>query len=532
MMLPLFACVKNGDDGKKPSATPDIMAWAFHSFDKTIVSTKPQGTLKTDYTVYLAKGETEGCQVAIYSNKDLTNVTFGMNKDASDATEAITAAMFSMDKTHTIKRKQYTDALIPYYGRRLQVEAGVALPFMVEFTTTKDTPAGEYKYVYEAKDKDKKVIATFNITVHVWDIVLPEEKTFQTSVGLSSYWVAHAKGDYAEWYEACLQHNMSPYEIPVDILSDEADAYLSDPRMTSFVVPIPEKEDGSVDEAKLVQYYNKLKTNKTWFDKAILFPIDEPRTTEHLAELRQWQELLGRLCPGIDIIAPFYTNIQLGANKDQTDDMTDYTTLWCPKLCLWDDSQSYKSLNYKPDKTFEERMNEQISEGDRMWSYVCNSPDDPYAQMFIDTVGANQRLMFWQFWQRDIDGFLYWCVVYYGYEEGPNPTGKVTMQNPWKTVNTKITSNLGTIYGCGFLFYPGYDVGYGGAVPSIRAKIFRDGCEDVELLNLAEKYLGKEWVQTKTKEGTPTLTEFASGDKYAALRIEIGNALEAALKNN
>jgi hypothetical protein len=154
--------------------------------------------------------------------------------------------------------------------------------------------------------------------------------------------------------------------------------------------------------------------------------------------------------------------------------------------------------------------------------------------MFIDTEGANQRLMFWQMYQRDINGFLYWCVNYYGYKEGPHPPEGTTvhMQDPWKTVNTKIPNDLGkVIYGCGFLFYPGSDVGVSGAVPSIRAKIVRDGCDDIELLYLAEKYLGASWLKDKTREGTPDLTTFVKGDKFEELRIEIGNALEAAMKN-
>jgi hypothetical protein len=67
-------------------------------------------------------------------------------------------------------------------------------------------------------------------------------------------------------------------------------------------------------------------------------------------------------------------------------------------------------------------------------------------------------------------------------------------------------------------------------VPSIRAKIVRDGVDDIELFYLAEKYLGKDWLMEKTKEGTPTLTEYTSGDNFIKLRIEIGNALEAAMK--
>ena len=534
-LLSIVACNK-GDENKKPAKPANIIAFATHSYDKYIANIKPKGDFSTDYTVYMLKGETEGCQLAIYSDQAVKKVEF---VTVSGENEHLTTEIFSMDRTHAIKRKAYLDSTMPYGKKDVALEKSKVLPFIVEFKTTADTPAGEYKYVFSINDASGKKsvpMATYTVTVHVWDIVLPEEKTFATAGGLGHGWVSHFKGTYKDWYETALQHNISSYDIPVDILSDEADAYLNDPRMTSFQMPIPKNEDKSINEEKLLQYYEKIKSNPVWLSKAYFYPIDEPREVEHLQELRQWEETLGRLCPGIDVCAPFYTNIQLGDNKDQTEDMMDYTTLWCPKLCLWDDSQSYdKYLSYKPEKTFHERMDEQIAEGDRMWSYVCNAPDDPYAQMFIDTEGANQRLMFWQFWQRDIDGFLYWSINYYGYKEGPNAFDQgiknPTMQNPWKTVNTKIPSDKGTIYGCGFLFYPGQDVGYGGAVPSIRAKIVRDGCDDIELLNLAEQYLGKEWLLEKTYKATPSLTEFVDADKFAAFRIEIGNALEAALKN-
>ncbi|MBO5039612.1 MAG: DUF4091 domain-containing protein [Clostridia bacterium] len=530
------------DGGKKPAGNGDsgsanLKSWAFHSFEKTIVNVAPKGTLKTEYTVYLAKGETEGCQVAVYSDKEIKNVSLTLK---SGETELIKPAMFSMNETHKISRKQYTDALIPYYGKRLTVEKKVILPFMIEFTTDENTPAGEYKYVYELVDKSKNVLATYNITVHVWDFELPKEKTFATAVGLGTGWISHFKsGSYEQWYNTVLEHNMSSYQLPYDILDEKANAYMDDPRVTSFEIWIEKNEDGSIKDGeieRITKIYNKLKTNKKWLDKAFFYPLDEPRTPEQLEELKQWEKLLTKHFPEIEICAPYYTNIQVGAGRDQTDEMEAYTDLWCPKLCLWDDVKSYDEfLDYQPSKSFEQRMNEQIAKGDRMWSYVCNDPDDPYSQMFIDTEGVNQRLLFWQMYQRDIEGFLYWAVNFYGYKEGPRPfengIKNPTIQNPWETTNTKITNGDGlTIYGCGFLFYPGAEIGYGGAVPSIRAKIVRDGVDDIEMFYLAEKYLDKDWIMEKTREGTPTLTTYSSSDKYASLRIEIGNALEAAMK--
>ncbi len=518
------ACGKTEKSDKKPyiedEKPANIKAWAFHSFEKTVVNATPQGTLKTDYTVYITKGETEGCQVAVYSDAKVKDVTFCQTSADVDNIET---TVYEMSRTHSISGKKYTDALVPYEGGKLTLERRRALPFMVEFKTNENTVAGEYKYTYELRNSKGEVLASFEITVHVWDITLPADKTFVTAAGLSNEGIYYHGGFYEGWYNTVLEHNLSPYTLPYDILDDRADAYMSDPRVTSFMINVTHS---GITEDKLLKIYEKLKTNPVWLEKAYFYPLDEPRTKEHLAQLRNWEKRLTALCPEIEICAPYYTNIQLGEGRDQTDDMEEYTDLWCPKLCLWDDARSYdKFLDYKPEKSFHERMNDQIAKGDRMWTYVCNSPDDPYAQLFIDTKGVNQRLMFWQMYQRDIEGFLYWSVNSYG-------TSKYGVrQDPWKNTNTGIPGeNNVTIYGCGFLFYPGRDVGLLNCVPSIRAKIVRDGVDDVELFYLAEKYLGKEWLLEKTKEGTPSLTEYTDSDSFVALRIEIGNALEAALK--
>ncbi len=533
MVLPLASC----GGGKKPSGgdneSANVKAWAFHSFEKTIVNIAPKGSFKTDYTVYLSKGESEGCQVAVYSDKPIENAT--LTKKSGEA-ENIEVSVYSMNRTHKIVKKYYTDSLIPYSGKAIDVEAKTILPFMIEFKTNENTEAGEHKYVYEFKDEKGKVLATYNITVHVWDFELPKEKTFATSANIRSDFIAHFgvynEETYKAWYDMLLDHNMSAYRLPYDIFDPRAEEYMSDPRVTSFIVTIPTDKDYNILEDELEKVRSRLKENPEWLKKAFFLPLDEPHTVEQLAELREWERQLTALCPEIEIMAPYYTNIQVGAGRDQTDDMAEYTDLWCPKLCLWDDAESYgEFLDYTPSKTFHERMNEQIEKGDRMWSYVCNDPDDPYAQLFIDTEGVNQRLMFWQMYQRDVEGFLYWAVNYYGYKAGSDSEDDKTPYNPWETVNNKMTDGDGRpVYGEGWLFYPGNEVRAGLAVSSIRAKIVRDGIDDIELFYLAEKYLDKDWIVEKTKEGTPTLTSYSTSDKFAALRIEIGNALEEALK--
>ncbi|MBQ7779464.1 MAG: DUF4091 domain-containing protein [Clostridia bacterium] len=524
-VLSLASCGGGKKDSDNEEEVPvNMKAWTMHSFEKTVVNAAPTGDMSTEYTVYLAKGETEGCQVAVYSDTEIKNVSL---RRKSGETDLIKPATFSMDKTQKVGKKQYTDALIPYGGKRLTVEPKVILPFMIEFTTDENTPAGDYEYVYELKDKDNNVYATFNITVHVWDFEIPKEKTFATAIGLHHKFIGYYKGTYKDWYDTLLDHNMSAVNLPYDILDPRADAYMSDPRVTSFRLPYPENEDGTINEEKLLEYYNKLLTNAVWLKKAYLYPLDEPHTEEQLAELKEWEKKFRELCPKLEIVSPFYTNIQIGTEKrDQTDFMEEFTDLWCPKLCLWDDERSYGDfLNYTPSKTFHERMDEQIAKGDRMWAYVCNDPNNPYAQLFLDTDGVVQRLMFWQIYQRDIKGFLYWSSCWYATDNDGN------IQDPWENAKSIVDGDGKIIYGEGWFLYPGSPVGYGGACPSIRAKIIRDGIDDIEMFYLAEKYLDKEWIVEKTKEGTPTLTEYTNSDKYASLRIEIGNALEAAINN-
>ncbi|MBO5039606.1 MAG: DUF4091 domain-containing protein [Clostridia bacterium] len=531
--LSLASCGGSNKPTGGDNKPANFKAWAFHSFEKTVVNIAPKGALNTDYTVYLCKGESEGCQVAVYSDKAIENATLTKKSGGADNIEV---SVYSMNRTHKIVKKYYTDSLIPYKGKAIDVEARVILPFMIEFKTNENTEAGEYKYVYEFKDESGKVLATYNITVHVWEFELPKEKTFATSANIRSDFIAHFgvynEETYAAWYEMLLDHNMSAYRIPYGIFDPRGEKYMSDPRVTSFIVSIPTDKDNNILVDELAKIRARLKENPEWLKKAFFLPLDEPHTVEQLAKLREWEKQLTALCPEIEIMAPYYTNIQIGEGRDQTDDMAEYTDLWCPKLCLWDDAESYgEFLDYTPSKSFEERMNEQIAKGDRMWSYVCNDPDDPYAQLFIDTDGVNQRLMFWQMYQRDVEGFLYWAVNYYGYKSNSDSEDDVTPYNPWEISNPNMTDGDGRrVYGDGYLFYPGSEVRAGLACSSIRAKIVRDGIDDIELFYLAEKYLDKDWIVNKTKEGTPTLTSYSTSDKFAALRIEIGNALEEAMK--
>lgn len=495
-----------------------MKTWITHGFDKIIVDLPASDELKKEFALYLTKGGEGGCQIVANSDAD------GKIQLKVKRCDGVSVKLYSEHITHEINGHKHTDCIIPYEGELLDIKGGISLPFYLDF---KAENAGDYTASFELVDGNGAVVETFTVAIHVWSFALPENKTFQTAGHTTDYYIQRfdpeLKGEaYKVYYDLLLEHGVSSYNLPYNILDTRADEYMSDPRVTSFVVGIGEIEKMSDEE--ILKYYNKLKTNPVWMKKAIIYPLDEPSSPEQVKEYLAFAERFARLCPGMSRVSPFYTNVQMGEEKDQVDEMAPVTNHWCPKLCLWDDARSYERfLNYTPEKSFWTRMDEFKARGDRMWTYVCNAPISPYAQFFIDTPGVMQRAMFWQIYERDIDGFLYWSTNYWGYYAGD--------VDPWENVCNGVYGEDAPVYGEGFLLYPGTGIGKPGPIPTIRLKIFRDSVNDIEMFNLAGEYLGRDWVKERINKATPSLTEFASNDVLASVRKEIGDALEKAISN-
>ena len=73
------------------------------------------------------------------------------------------------------------------------------------------------------------------------------------------------------YYEFLLDHRISPYDIPADLMSKEAVAYLEDPRMTSYRIPY------LANDNKLKALVGHLIAGG-WFAKGYFYDIDEPVT--------------------------------------------------------------------------------------------------------------------------------------------------------------------------------------------------------------------------------------------------------------
>ena len=112
-------------------------------------------------------------------------------------------------------------------------------------------------------------------------------------------------------------------------------------------------------------------------------------------------------------------------------------------------------------------LKERQKAGDEIWAYVCISAQNPYLNCWgIDYPGIEQRMLYWQLYQHDITGFLYWATTYWPVD-------------PWKDPLTYPGGNSD-----GSMIYPGET----GPINSIRWELTRDGIEDYDMMTLlAEK---------------------------------------------
>ncbi len=495
--------------------TYDMNVWIANGFDKITDDMKmPEGASQT-VDIYMAKNESEGCQIALRAPERIT----GISMECTDAPEnAPTVAIFREQTVRT--GDVYTpDALAPFSGK-LTMRSNTTQVLYLDFSASKDAAAGVYPYTFTVF-AGESAIAACTVNVHVWDFALPDAVSCETAVGLYKAPISQmhngVEGEaldalYKAYYDTMLSYKVCAYDLPYDILDDRADAYMSDPRVTSFRVPIWEEDD-----ARLASTYEKLCSNPTWLAKAYFYPLDEPTSKDMLNTLADLCVRLQSIAPKIRICTPFFKNIDYDKDTDQITFMTGKTTLWCPKSYMYITSNIYSPAQLLKYPKFDERMAERKAAGDDVWWYVCWEPGDPYNNLFVDQKGVQHRILFWQQFAYHVDGFLYWGANYWG-----------NVADPWASMVT--VPELSTeVYGDGSLLYNGSHVGLEDACPSLRLIAVRDGVDDFEMLRMAEETFGRDWVDEKIAKVTPSLTNYSKNStNFETIRREIGEALSGS----
>ena len=497
-----------------------MISWISNGYDKIIANGDVPKKPSDSHTVYMAKGESEGCQISLRSPEDMAGVTVEIS-----VPEGLTASA-GIEKTQRIAGKRWPDGLLPLDKvKSFDLKSGETSTVYIKFTSSGSTPAGDHKCTVTVKDGSGEAIATAGITVHVWDFELDDEDSIECWIPV--VWEALAKeygfGDlragalteedmerlrviYKLYYDMLLDYGICGGDLPYDILDDRADEYLNDPRVRVFTIG-----SGEVDEETLRARYNKIKDNPEWLAKAVYYSLDEPTTRDMLDELASRSAAVRRIAPGVKTISSFYDNLTYDGTTDATGFLQEQLDIIVPKLCLFERVGGLES--------YKKRFQAYKAAGNKVYTYVCWEPWKPFLNVFVNEEGIDHRALFWQIYDCGADGFLYWAANQW-YDLDVNPWN--SMQTiPWLTRD---------IYGDGSFMYPGNKFGFDDPCSSLRLEAVRDGLEDNTLLRMAKKHLSSSWLDKEIDKVTksPTISTTDSG-VFDTVRINIGNALEKAL---
>ena len=497
-----------------------VPSWSF--YDATAKVLRTQALEKTrDYTMYLAKNEREYCQLALQLRTERGKMRVSctdFTNEAGDTLPATFCEEYYLKTSGNTVDGAYPEQLIPVNGgKEFDMLAATNYVFYIGVRTDADSVPGDYtatvSLVNQNAPDNKYENLTVEVHAHVWDFTLPETPAMDTAMGLSKGEIARehgvdvnsAKADqlYRAYYEFLLDHGISAYDLPVDILSDEADAYMSDPRCTSFCVPYASDET-------IRAYYEKLSSNPEWLKKAYFYPIDEPSKKEDYERYQAITDRLAGLFPGYNMVTPFYVNgVEIDGEKKYAVDLQDgRSSIMCPETTVFDE------------EGFSARAWERQANGDKLWWYVCcgPGPKTDYCNLFTQQDGILHRVLFWQQKQYSVTGLLYWSTSYWCDADG----------GPWATAWTTPWTGTDT-YGDGVLVYPGKAVDIDGPVSGLRLEAVANGIEDYDYLAMAQELLGEKYVDNILSKVTKDLTHYTVSDaRFAKVRIALGEAIEKA----
>ena len=513
-----------------------------------------------DGLIRMAKNEIEDAHIILTSAEEKRSLTFEVGDIVNKAGDVLEREVrygyyYKHSMFNDLNSQDYlnfTDASwadpYPVLSGAFDMGANESQSFIVKVKTASATAAGWYSAPVRVLDSDGREVKKATLRVYVWDFAIDNTKlsytTFGTGSGISTYFgeidekyynAAIWKPYYKIWYDYVLENKMNLHELPYDISDPNVDEYLDDERVTSFVTlsgknadPWSKPETVSV----LAKTYDKLKQKEEWLEKAYIYTVDEPWNESGADAVKiQWnsaKELLGDTF--FQTIVPYYNNWLAARKTDLTEELWDYCNAFCPDANVFtpyadrrtrkDDPDMYPvwatymdDAQYAKYGPFEPRYQALRERGDKMWWYICVTPVFPHANFYNTYQGAWARVVLWQQYRYNSDGFLYWSM---------------SMWNLGEKNNNKINLNR-TGGGDGLLLYPGtlwYDEPL--PVPSIRFEIVRDGFEDFAYLRQLEKALGRDKVLEYTNRVTTDILHFSQDwHDIDSVRDEIGFVLES-----
>ncbi len=509
-------------------------------------------TEKNTFCVYMAKNEIESAQFFLSADFSRSGLTADVTDFTDEKGNTIPADIYIEYYHDAAEHGSIPDAIPPLdaYGA-FELEAGKSQGFLIKLKTTMETAAGDYSAVLSVYDSDGKQIKTAVITAHVWDFALSEDTACATSMHLS-YGLLTSVVDsdiskdvlYKNYYDYLLENRICATQLPYNLGTSDAAEYMDNPRVTSYQFSNKGGYTGnylSSDEWTRAYYKNYIADDGTRLSKGYYFAnvVDAAVPADLDALKTKYDEFVSTVSTiykskKLNFISTFINDIDYttsdGTVIDQIDFYDDFVNLWCSKTFAYTSEKELDKVAgakvLQPLKwnkiygTFKERMETQKAEGDKVWWFISWDVKAPYINYYMQTDGVAQRILFWQQYDNDVEGFLYNFANYWSGD----------CRDPY--ANNVTNEAYPDAHGESILIYPGDVYGLDVPVGSLRIEAMRDGVEDYQMFHMLEELLGNGAADAIIDKMTTGVVTYSTDDsEYYAARIELGNAVEAALKD-
>jgi len=529
-----------------PTGTgPGYVAWTESSMLRMLPTTLPASRPETlQARIALAGGEWESYQVALRTapGVELRDCTVQLGDLADGHGHVIPASDLQWHQVGYVEFKEFSqgavlpedaapgwwpDPLLPVSTFDVTPAFTQALWFTVY--ARPGTPAGVYRgnVVIAPAQADPVQVA---VEAEVYGFELPVQPHLKTAFALMDGFLEklygkplpvelrRAYGDYL------LQHRLNPDDISRTDPPDLADLEYYDARglnafnVLNMVEPRGTRtwvcwSPGEVYTpafkqqliARLDPYVAELKQRQC-FHKAYIYTFDE-RGEEFWPILREYFGLVQQRY-GIPTLTTAYVPQDPEVMKDLNIDWN------CPLTAVYKYEQAEACRRA----------------GLQVWAYTCCGPRKPYANILGDDPLIESRLLWWQAYHQQFDGFLFWGLNIWDRQhndylidperDGPRLRWSITTSPP----GSGWTSAL---HGDGELLYPTKD----GPLGCIRLANIRDGLEDYEYLwKLAELTGDREIARRACLPVTENLTTFTLDPQVlAAQRAAIARQVESLM---
>ena len=430
-------------------------------------------------------------------------------------------------RLHERKAGTYPDPLIPFFDPYSKTSTPVGAPFAlaagrpvvvyVDWYVPSGTAPGAYAGKATVTAPGQPGL-TVPITLTVWELDIPKERTVATAFGFGDSQVRYYHGGSGSaatkdintiidrYHAAMHDHRIDPTTVngsvsfsfdsagklkPVDWTAyDKAVGPWIDGSKFADGVPVTRFNigrfrvghgtSGMTDDRykQAARAFAEHLQQKGWWKKAYVYAKDEPWLTDadtNYARIQREADLL------LSASSLWKNKVLVTSPYDKR--LDGRVGIWCPVTPMfegwWWGWQPHPGRKLYADR---------IAKGEELWFYVCNANTPPYAGYDIDsTIGYEPRIVKWGTWYEGAVGFLYWRVSYW------------VDKDPWnRFANVAAFTNAGARNGDGFLLYPGdhdgtaggkgspASVAIDGPIVSYRLKQIRDGLEDWELFRLAQ----------------------------------------------